>query len=1394
MKKLLPLVALLALSPAPAQAQMESDFSIGGAVRVGWSTTTCNAAAAGAIRYNSGSGGSINFCNGSTWTNIGGGGTPAGATREIQFNSGGAFGASSTFKLMADGDLLLTGTHTGTASVPVTGVGTRMFFDTQKSAFRAGRVTGAEWDDASIGSYSVAMGWGTTASGNWSTALGEATVASGGEATAMGQVTTASGQTSTATGYFTTAAGDYSLSAGREVNVTATGDGSFGFGLTTTAPATDPQVSGAQSFGIFMGNQSAVNFSAANTMGLFGGELVIDPRVPASNLVADTALEIEGAIKIAYDSQSCAAASEGALRYNSASDTFEVCKTAGSWTNMLGGGTPAGATREIQFNSGGAFGASSTYKLMADGDLLLTGTFTGTASVPVSGAGTRMFFDTQKAAFRAGYVNGTQWDNASIGTFSMAMGGVTTASGDGSTALGQGTTANGLSSTAIGESTTASGDYSTAMGQSTTASGGASTAMGDSTTASGDSSTATGISTTASGPVSTAMGSMTTAGGDWSLAAGYAVNVPATGDGSFGFGLTTTYPATNPQVSGAQSFGIFMGSQNAVNFSAANTMGLFGGELVIDPRIPASNLVADTALEVEGAIKIAYDGQSCAAASEGALRYNSASDTFEVCKTAGSWTNMLSNGGTPAGADREIQFNSGGALAASTMFRLLPDGGLALGSGASASNNQFATAIGSGAAATGIYSMAIGRNVQASGITATAMGSSTSVSSNYGVGLGSNLDVTGSQFSFGLGKYLTVSGRESLGVALSNATPTTKPNLSGIHSVAYFLGNQDGVVFASGNSFGMFGGTMVIDPRTPASNLVANTALEVEGAIKIAYDGQSCAAASEGALRYNSATDTFEACKTAGSWTNMLGGGGSIDSLSDGISDGASTVFLGIGSGAANIGGNYNTAVGISTLSTNAAKMGSTAIGFEAMRYADSTATSTYANNTAMGYQALRGSTTASANTGTYNTAVGTQALQANTNGSYNVGVGNQALYANTSGGQNVAVGHQALSTNTTGVANTAVGTYALNVNTGGGNNAAVGLGALSANTTGMSNVAVGTYALNLNTTGNNNVGVGYQALLLNTTGGNNTALGYGALYSNVAKQGSTAIGYQAMQYADSTATGSAANNTALGHQALRGSTIAGANTGTGNTAVGYNALLATTSGIGNTAVGDRAMDANATGQNNVAIGQDSLAITTSGRENVAIGMLAMSLGAANGRENVGVGYRALEDVTGDYNIAIGTRAGDGITSGSSNIVIGNQVSVAGSSQLNIGDTIYGDLSTDSVTIGTTAGQIRALPPASQPIAAGGTIPADACGTVKSIYAVATVTTSTTDTFPTPGTTNTGCCMDVVNTGGMDITLDANLNFKTIGGANQTLNQHDAMRVCSNGSFWYQISAVAGNQ
>ena len=103
-----------------------------------------------------------------------------------------------------------------------------------------------------------------------------------------------------------------------------------------------------------------------------------------------------------------------------------------------------------------------------------------------------------------------------------------------------------------------------------------------------------------------------------------------------------------------------------------------------------------------------------------------------------------------------------------------------------------------------------------------------------------------------------------------------------------------------------------------------------------------------------------------------------------------------------------------------------------------------------------------------------------------------------------------------------------------------------------------------------------------------------------------------------------------------------------------------------------------------------------------------------------------------------------------------------------------------------TAGMIRAIVPSSQTIAAGNTIAADACGSIKQITASGGVTTDTTNTFTAPAAGNSGCCMDVINVGAQTITLDENANFVSAGDV--ALGAGDTARVCSNGTTWYQIS------
>ncbi len=101
------------------------------------------------------------------------------------------------------------------------------------------------------------------------------------------------------------------------------------------------------------------------------------------------------------------------------------------------------------------------------GSLLDSGS---TAGTPTSGAGHRMMFVPSLGAFRAGAVDGTQWDNSNIGLYSFAAGFDTKASGESSTAIGVSSLATNSYTLAIGTSNTASGYSAMALGTSDVAS------------------------------------------------------------------------------------------------------------------------------------------------------------------------------------------------------------------------------------------------------------------------------------------------------------------------------------------------------------------------------------------------------------------------------------------------------------------------------------------------------------------------------------------------------------------------------------------------------------------------------------------------------------------------------------------------------------------------------------------------------------------------------------------------------------------------------------------------------------------------------------------------------------------------------------------------------------
>ncbi|PQJ26874.1 hypothetical protein BSZ35_18260 [Salinibacter sp. 10B] len=166
--------------------------------------------------------------------------------------------------------------------------------------------------------------------------------------------------------------------------------------------------------------------------------------------------------------------------------------------------------------------ADTTLEVNHNGSLLMPGTFvtdgTENDSIPATGAGTRLMWYPAKAAFRAGQVDGTEWDASNVG--------------DGSVAFGEGTKASNAQATAMGFNTAASGQQATAMGLGTTASGGSATAMGTGTTANAADATAVGWNSTASGLASLALGVAAEAATNYSVSIGQCNRTNTSGDNS----------------------------------------------------------------------------------------------------------------------------------------------------------------------------------------------------------------------------------------------------------------------------------------------------------------------------------------------------------------------------------------------------------------------------------------------------------------------------------------------------------------------------------------------------------------------------------------------------------------------------------------------------------------------------------------------------------------------------------------------------------------------------------------------------------------------------------------------------------------------------------------------
>lgn len=135
----------------------------------------------------------------------------------------------------------------------------------------------------------------------------------------------------------------------------------------------------------------------------------------------------------------------------------------------------------------------------------ISGTYNSGASI-VSNTGSRMYFNPQKAAFRAGRVTGNRWDFANVGNFSFSGGDDNLVNGLFSASFGEGNLAGGAYAFSSGRYNTTSNIYTTALGFQHIVSGNSAFAAGNRNTTSGNFSFSIGYENRAFGDYSGAFG------------------------------------------------------------------------------------------------------------------------------------------------------------------------------------------------------------------------------------------------------------------------------------------------------------------------------------------------------------------------------------------------------------------------------------------------------------------------------------------------------------------------------------------------------------------------------------------------------------------------------------------------------------------------------------------------------------------------------------------------------------------------------------------------------------------------------------------------------------------------------------------------------------------------
>ena len=318
------------------------------------------------------------------------------------------------------------------------------------------------------------------------------------------------------------------------------------------------------------------------------------------------------------------------------------------------------------------------------------------------------------------------------------------------------------------------------------------------------------------------------------------------------------------------------------------------------------------------------------------------------------------------------------------------------------------------------------------------------------------------------------------------------------------------------------------------------------------------------------------------------------------------------------------------------------------------------------------------------NLALGTGALGVGvaTTAIANTAVGNNALNSLITGTYNTALGYSPLLQLTSGSFNTGLGALALAYNTTGSHNTSVGNNVLQYNTSGSYNVGLGRLACNHNTTGSYNIGVGYGALFSTTTGltiGSTpglTAVGTGANgaysavsltwisggYVGIAPKGTVTVSSSAVTGFTTTDTGGTIDTSVLPIYTILKPAI-------GVTGATVTVTSSVSSSVGSTTITVTSTTGLSNGMFLTSISGTAITGLNSSKLNIIQSLTSTTITLLYPLENTigsGValiftpdsGVRIQPPVglytAGSYNTGVGFQAGNLITTGSNNVILGS--------------------------------------------------------------------------------------------------------------------------------------------